>query len=59
MIRFQINAPVDPGAVAKLFGNSGIRRPHDDLPRIAQMLEYADLTVTAWEGGQLVGVPVR
>ncbi len=34
----------------------GERRPVDDLGRLAAMLAYASLIVTAWEGDLLVGV---
>ena len=55
-IRYQVNAPVDPRAVATLFRDSGIHRPHDDLPRVTQMVEHANLIVTAWDADQLVGI---
>lgn len=55
-IRYEVNVPVDPKAVATLFRDSGIHRPYDDLPRIAQMVAQADLTVTAWDGDRLVGI---
>jgi GNAT superfamily N-acetyltransferase len=34
----------------------GERRPIDDDTRFAQMLASANLTVTAWDGGLLVGI---
>lgn len=55
-IRYQVNVPVDPRAVATLFRDSGIHRPYDDLQRVTQMVERANLTVTAWDGDQLVGM---
>ncbi len=47
-----------PGAdeVAEVFRRSGIRRPVDDAPRIARMIEHANLIVTARDGGRLVGI---
>ncbi len=54
-IRYEVNVPLDPQAVASLFRVSGIDRPHDDLRRIERMILGADLTVTAWNGSQLVG----
>lgn len=42
--------------LADVFRRSGINRPVDDLPRLEQMLEHGNLLVTAWDGGQLVGV---
>ena len=34
----------------------GERRPVDDRMRMAQMLETANLVVTAWDGDKLVGI---
>ena len=34
----------------------GKRRPIDDEARFAQMLEHANLIVTAWDGSLLVGI---
>jgi GNAT superfamily N-acetyltransferase len=34
----------------------GERRPLDDVPRVARMLQHADLIITARRGGVLVGV---
>ena len=42
--------------LADVFRQSGIRRPVDDLPRLARMLEHAHLLITAWDGDELVGV---
>ncbi|MCM3632494.1 GNAT family N-acetyltransferase [Paenibacillus camelliae] len=42
--------------VSELFRSSGIKRPYDDLERLQRMLEHADVTITAWDGYQLVGL---
>lgn len=55
-ISYHTNYQVTARAVAKLFIISGIRRPADDLDRIQQMLNNANLTVTAWDGERLVGI---
>jgi len=55
-IRYAVNVPVEAESVAMLFRDSGIHRPYDDLQRVAQMLERADLTVSAWDGDQLIGI---
>ena len=34
----------------------GERRPIDDEARFAAMLEHANLTITAWDGAELVGI---
>lgn len=55
-IRYETNAPLDEVALADLFVRSGIRRPVEDLPRIAKMIRHANLTITAWSDQTLVGV---
>lgn len=42
--------------LAQVFSRSGIRRPVEDLPRLAGMLAHANVLVTAWDGERLVGV---
>jgi ribosomal protein S18 acetylase RimI-like enzyme len=42
--------------LADVFRRSTIRRPFDDLPRMQQMIDKADLIITACDGGKLVGV---
>ena len=56
MIEYRTDAPLDAATLADLFTRSGIRRPVDDLPRLARMIAGANLIVTAWAGGTLVGV---
>lgn len=56
MIEYRHNYPLDPCDVARVFESSGIIRPTDDLPRIARMLAGADLVVSAWDTGRLIGV---
>ena len=55
-ISYRTNYQVTVSAVAKLFISSGIRRPADDLDRIRQLLNNANLTVTAWDGEWLAGI---
>lgn len=47
---------INPEQLAQVFRESGIVRPVDDLPRLATMLEHANLLLTAWDGERLVGV---
>lgn len=56
MIEYREGNRLDAAAVAALYRNSGLRRPVDDLPRIARMLEHANVVISAWEGGRLVGL---
>jgi predicted N-acetyltransferase YhbS len=55
-IEYRTNYPVSAEAVAQLFRRSGIRRPVDDLDRIQQMVDHANLAVTAWDGELMVGI---
>jgi GNAT superfamily N-acetyltransferase len=55
-IRIGVNEPVDTADIIAVFVSSGIRRPVDDPERIARMFAHADLVVSAWDGGRLVGV---
>ena len=55
-LAYKVNTPVTAQEVADLFRSSGIRRPVDQLERIQRMIDHADLTITAWEGGKLVGI---
>ncbi len=42
--------------LADVFRRSGIRRPVDDLARMGEMIENADLLLTARVGARLIGV---
>ena len=55
-IQYRLNAELQAEELAALFLKSGIHRPAHDLGRIRRMIDHANLTVTAWEGEQLVGV---
>jgi len=55
-IEYRTNFPVSAEAVAQLFRQSGIRRPVEDLNRIQQMVDHANLTITAWDGELMVGI---
>jgi ribosomal protein S18 acetylase RimI-like enzyme len=55
-IEYRTNYPVSAEAVAQLFRQSGIRRPVDDLDRIQQMVDHANVTITAWDGELMVGI---
>jgi len=55
-IQFKINAKVPAEAVIDVFKSSGIIRPVDDIKRIQTMLDNANLTITAWDGIELIGI---
>lgn len=55
-ISYRDDMRISPAQLAQVFRDSGIRRPVDDLERMAAMLAHASLLVTAWDGERLVGV---
>jgi len=58
MIEYRIGNKLDLDAVIELYRAStlGERRPIGDRERMGQMLNNANLVLTAWDGGQLVGI---
>ncbi|OGU19938.1 MAG: GNAT family N-acetyltransferase [Hydrogenophilales bacterium RIFOXYD1_FULL_62_11] len=55
-IEYRHNFPLEAVDVAAVFDNSGIRRPTKDLARIERMFANANLILSAWHEGKLVGV---
>ncbi len=55
-IDYRTNANLSAEQLAAVFDKSGIRRPTGDLSRLQQMIDNANLTVTAWDEEKLVGV---
>ncbi len=57
-IIYKVNASLDLDVAIDLYRAStlGERRPVDDRACMQQMLAEANLTVTAWDGDQLVGI---
>jgi predicted N-acetyltransferase YhbS len=58
MIHYRIGNDLGLDAVIELYRacSLGERRPLDDRDRMAAMLRNANLVVTAWDGGLLVGI---
>ncbi|MEO8418995.1 MAG: GNAT family N-acetyltransferase [Methylophilaceae bacterium] len=56
MIEYRHNFPLNAADVAAVFDASGIRRPTDNLARIERMFANANLILSAWHDGKLVGV---
>jgi N-acetylglutamate synthase-like GNAT family acetyltransferase len=56
VIEYRHNFPLEPVDVAAVFDASGIRRPSKDLARIERMFANADLILSAWHEGKLIGV---
>jgi predicted N-acetyltransferase YhbS len=55
-ISYRIEEAPDAGEVAELYRRAGLRRPVDDLERIAKMIAHANLIICARDGERLVGV---
>ncbi len=55
-IEYRHNFPLEAADVAAVFDASGIRRPTKDLVRIERMFANANLILSAWHEGKLVGV---
>ena len=56
MMEYRHNFPLDPREVIRVFEASGIARPTSGLARIARMFVGADLVISAWDAGRLIGV---
>ncbi|MEO8225117.1 MAG: GNAT family N-acetyltransferase, partial [Gammaproteobacteria bacterium] len=56
VVSYSDSPDISPEELAELFRSSGIRRPIDDLPRLATMLRHANLIIGAYSDGRLVGV---
>ena len=57
-IEYRLGNDIDLDAFIDVYRRStlGERRPVDDRARMKQMLESANLTVSAWDGSTLVGI---
>jgi GNAT superfamily N-acetyltransferase len=57
-IEYRLGNDLNLDAVIELYRAStlGERRPIDDCERMQAMLAHADIVVTAWDGGVMVGI---
>ena len=55
-IQYQVNTQLSVADVIRVFNASGIVRPTQDAARIKQMFAQANLVVSAWHEGVLVGL---
>ena len=55
-IEYKVNAPLDTEQIVSVYESSGIRRPTGDRDRIRKMFDHANLIVSAWDNGKLVGI---
>ncbi len=58
IVRISVEPALDPQDFVDVLNRSGLgeRRPVDDPVRVSQMLEHANLTLTARDGEALIGV---
>jgi len=58
MIEYKVGNNLDLDEVIELYRAStlGERRPVGERERMQKMLQHANLVITAWEGGLLVGI---
>lgn len=47
---------IKPEDVSRVFMKSGIKRPDQDLDRLERMIKNADIVITAWEAGKMIGI---
>jgi predicted N-acetyltransferase YhbS len=55
-IEYKINASLETAEIVELYRNAGLPRPVDDEQRIAEMFANSTLVISAWAGGELVGL---
>jgi GNAT superfamily N-acetyltransferase len=55
-IEYKTNAALKTDKIIELYEDSGLPRPIADRPRIEQMFANSNLVVSAWAGGELVGL---
>ncbi|MBY0574301.1 MAG: GNAT family N-acetyltransferase [Undibacterium sp.] len=53
---YRTDVQLTPAQFADILKRAELNRPTEDLARMAQMLSYADLLITAWDGDKLIGV---
>ncbi len=56
MIEYRRDVALTAEQLRDIFLRAGLKRPTDDLERIGRMNANANLSITAWEGNELVGV---
>lgn len=58
MIKYKTNESITSKQFIDLLNRStlGERRPVDDVDCIQSMLDHANLSITAWEGEELIGI---
>lgn len=55
-IMYKSDITITPRDLSEIFRVSGIKRPYENLGRLQQMLDHANVLVTAWDQEKIVGV---
>ncbi len=55
-IEYRINTSIETSEIIELYSNAGLPRPIDDEVRVGEMFANADLVISAWFDGILVGI---
>jgi GNAT superfamily N-acetyltransferase len=57
-VRYRVGNDLDLDEVIDVYRDStlGLRRPVDDRARMQQMLQRANLVISAWQGDRMIGV---
>ena len=55
-IVYRVGVVPKAGAIIEVYNSAGLKRPVDDVARIAKMYHNSNLIITAWHGEKLVGV---
>ena len=55
-IRYDHNTMPSTDRIIDLYKSAGLRRPLQDVARIAKMYTHSNLVVSAWDGDKLVGI---
>ncbi|MCD2255609.1 GNAT family N-acetyltransferase [Lactobacillus sp. CC-MHH1034] len=55
-VTIKANAAITAAQLSRVFENSGIHRPVDDVARIDRMIHNANILYTAWADDELIGV---
>ncbi|RFU67150.1 GNAT family N-acetyltransferase [Bacillus sp. V59.32b] len=55
-ISYKTTTEIRSEDLSRVFKASGIRRSFDDLPRLQRMIDNADIIISAWDDGKLIGI---
>ncbi|MCA0754182.1 GNAT family N-acetyltransferase [Paenibacillus sp. N4] len=55
MIQYRSDRAITAEDLSRVFEQSGIKRPYQDLERLQKMIDHADIMITAWDGDRMIG----